>query len=186
MNNNSVTPIPAEFTASDYKKVNYARISAIVCFATLLTCLLINVIFDLTIFSSFTKQFLGALIISIIVFIIGLAAFIVSFVLIFGFFIVGQHGFWPISWAANTFKEIIGDFEIDGATKSLFMTTRVIMFVILILILIFAIISLSISKKYRKLRIDKKLGRGFAIPTLILAILGIFAQIAALAIFGSL
>ena len=123
-----------------------AKIIAICAFCTVMAALLCATISDVAIFADQILHFVGGMIISAMLFVFMLVCFAVSFILVFGFYIVESHGFWPWKVAFGAFKEIIGDITFNESQLLTFSSIRWTLLSICILCLISAIVSLAIRK----------------------------------------
>ncbi len=151
---------------------------AIISFVTVMITLLVAIISDVVIFSEALGIFLGGTIISVIAFIILFVAMIVSFILIFGVYLVKEHGFWPLTLSFNLFKDILKDIQITPAQIATFRGWRIAFLVICVITMIIAIVAL-----HKDEMISKKVPlKGMSVCALILSILGILTAISLLVI----
>lgn len=156
-----------------------AKVIAIIIFSVIMAGLLAAIISDISIFSSQIGDFLGACIVSAIVFLFGCVLMIVSVMFIFGVYLLTTQGFWPATWASTTFKEILEDIEVSSNQLAAFRTIRIILLVICIIVFIMAIICLALAKSFKKKNPELKQGltNTFGILSLVFSILGMMAAI---------
>ena len=113
---------------------------------------------------------------------------IVSIILIFGIYVLGSNGFWPLSWANDTFTSIMNDYQVtQGQLDDLFVI-RIILLVVCITAFIIAVIAkirIKIEKKKDSIIKVRHYG-GFATAGMVLSILGTLASIGIAAILTSL
>ena len=121
---------------------SHKKALSITSFIIVMVCLLTAIISDIAIFSNVLLTILGGIIISVIVFVFLVAAFVVSFILIFGFYLVGEYGFWPLNLSFSLFKEILNDIQITADQIATFRVFRIIFLVLCIIALILSIIAL--------------------------------------------
>ena len=152
-----------------------AKIIAICCFSLVMAALLFATISDVTIFAKQILHFFGGIIITAILFVLMCAAFIVSFILVFGFYIVKDKGFWPLSVAVKAFKEIIGDISFDNISVDLFSGIRMSLLITSIICFVAAIVSLSFRKAAIKngFKDQNKHIKKFDVTTIVFSVLGI-------------
>ena len=132
--------------------------------------------------------FLGAIIVSVFVFFISIMLMIISIILIFGFYLLKEYGFWPITWTSSAFKSVVSGAKIDSATISSFVGVRVFLIILCILIFILSIVSLSLCKSANKEGYKGKQGlsKSFASISLVLSIFGLLSAIMMLLIVASI
>ena len=113
--------------------------------------------------------------------------FIISFVLIFGFYIMNEYGFWPLTWTINLFKEMIGEIVITPEEIQLFRIFRIILIVICIVIFVFSIIGKKQFNKDVEDSILKKTNtvKGTLNFVQVMAIIGFVVSVVAIFISGS-
>ena len=147
--------------------------------------ILLAVIFDFVIFKDAILQFIAALILPVIAFFVLFVAMIVSFLFVFGIFLVDSYGFWPLPLAINFFKAILNDIKVTNDQLMAFRVLRFFLIIICVTIMVLSIVSKNIVKNALKQGIDRKLirgNKGRANAALVLAILGLIVSIGALAI----
>ena len=144
------------------------------------------VLFDFISFKDAILHFVGGIIISCIVFVFLVAFFIVSFILIFGFYLVKLYGFLPLSISINLFKEIMGDIVITNEQIITFRIFRFILLAICITILIISIIArIKIKKEKEVGLIFSRSVKNMAKSATILAIIGLIISLVAIIISSS-
>lgn len=154
------------------------KLLSIISFSLVAICLLTAIITDIVIFSDVLKTFLGAIIISVIAFVFMMVGFIVSIVLIFGVYIIQEHGFWPLHLAFSLFKEILQDIQISPSQIETFRTFRFIFIAVCVVALILAIIAMH---KDEMIPGPVPL-RGLSKFTMVLAIMGIVVALGMLVV----
>jgi uncharacterized membrane protein len=113
---------------------------------------------------------------------------LVSIILIFGIYVLGNNGFWPLSWANSTFSSIMNDYQVtQGQLDDLFVI-RIILLVVCITAFAIAVIAKVRIKKEKKKDPSVKVGhyKGFATARMVLSILGTLASIGIAFILTSL
>ena len=115
--------------------------------------------------------------------------FLASFILIFGFYLVKEHGFWPLNLSINIYKEILGDVAkaAQGQTDG-FIALRFVLIGICAAILILGIIARVYYRKDREKGLAKitENTKGFANAAITLSSIGIGVSSAMIAIVSSL
>ena len=93
------------------------RISKIytgIAFGLVWFSILLAIIMDLLALKDVILTFIGAIIISAAALVIMFVAFIISIIFVFGFYLLKEHGFWPVKVALNLFKDVLGDIHITA------------------------------------------------------------------------
>lgn len=150
---------------------------ATICFYLILAALVSAIISDIIILNQQILGFIVAIIASVVVFLFAIFLMLVSIILIFGIYLLKQDGFWPTTWANNTFHEVMSDYQItQGQLNDLFVI-RIILLVVCITALVIAIIAKARIKKEKKKDPELKVGhyKGFATASIVLSILGVLA-----------
>lgn len=166
-----------------------AKIIAIVAFCLCMTCLATAITSDIVIFSEQIIQFILAVVMCGFLFYFLIIAFLVSFVLIFGFYIVKSHGFWPAKITIGAFKGLVGEIKVGANQLVTVATIRWILLVLCFLCFIASIVSLIFLKILKKHGfVDKKKTiKKFDASTILFSILGIaFASIILLMLSSTL
>ena len=160
-----------------------ALIAFIMCFISLALAL----IFDVASFSQVILKLLAAIIVPIILFFLLFILFLASFVLIFGFFLVKEYGFWPLTLSIQIFKEIIGEIVFKPNDIDKFVNMRIILIVLCSLILISAIVSKVLHNvDVKKLNIKPNLkSKKLSTAAIVLSTIGLMTSIGAILIFKS-
>jgi len=171
---------------TDMNKVT--KTLATICFYLILAALVSAIVSDIIILNQQIFAFIFSIVASVVVFIIAILLMIVSVILVFGAYALKDGGFWPLTWAINTFKGIMSDYQITQWQIDDLFFIRIILLVICVIALIIAIIAKVRIKKEKKKDPTIKVGhyRGFAIAGMILSILGTLASIGIAAILTSL
>lgn len=155
-----------------------AKILAIVAFSVTMLALVAAIIVDIFVFLEAIITFIAGIIVSAFVFILCLLLMVVSCILIFGVYILESQGFWPLTLAADVLHQAVADAKPSAQQLAIFSTTRIILLVVCFITFILAIVVLALVKtpKGEKKNKQVKVAKGFAIPTLIFAILGVLVQ----------
>lgn len=161
---------------------------ATICFYLILAALVSAIASDIIILNQQILGFIVAIVASVVVFIFAIFLMIVSIILIFGIYALGNNGFWPLSWANNTFNSIMNDYQVtQGQLDDLFVI-RIILLVVCITAFVIAVIAKIRIKKEKKKDPTIKVGhyKGFATAGMVLSLLGALASIGIAAILTSL
>ena len=151
---------------------------SIIAFVTVMVTLSSAIIIDVTIFSKVIMTFLAGIFLSAVAFCVLFILMIMSFMLAFGFYLIGEYGFWPLTWSFELFKMVLNDIEITPEQISLFRGFR-IGFLILC---IFSLIMASIALKKDEMISKKVPLKGMSIVALIFSIMGIVVGVGVLTI----
>ena len=141
------------------------------------------IISDIVVFKDAILQFIGGIIATVFIFIIMIIAMIASIILIFGFFLLKENGFWPLQIALGAFRDILNDIEITSQQISTFKTLRIIFLIICIITLVLSIIAKHRKKEQKKKDIPL---RGMSVTTFVFSILGIVTALSLLAIASAI
>nr|MCR5514543.1 hypothetical protein [Bacilli bacterium] len=87
------------------KPKSESRLLSNICLISVFALIVVAVVFDLIIFSNVVLQFVAALIVPCIAFVILFVVMMASFFLVFGIFLVKQYGFWPLTLSVQLFHE---------------------------------------------------------------------------------
>ena len=171
----------------DVKVTRPYEIIALIAFIMCFISLALALIFDVAAFSQVILKLLAAIIVPIILFFLLFILFLASFVLIFGFFLVKEYGFWPLTLSIQIFKEIIGEIVFKPNDIDKFVNMRIILIILYSLILISAIVSkilhnVDVKKLNIKLNIKKK---KLSTAAIVLSTIGLMTSIGAILIFKS-
>lgn len=160
-----------------------AKVLTIVSFALAIASIFLAIIFDFVAFKEVVLQFVAALILPCIAFVILIIAMIASCIFIFGVYLLKEYGFWPLSLSIQFFKEIIGDIKITSSQIQLFITFRIILLVLCLIVITLAIAARTLSKKNQEA--GSRLVKVMSTVSIILAILGIIVSIGMIIISAS-
>ena len=151
-----------------------AKIISIVIFSITMACLLTTTVSDIAIFSEQIIKFLGYIIVTAILFIVMVIFYVISFVLIFGFYLQETYGFWPFTVTKNAFLEMLGDIKFYDYQLATLISIRWIVFVLCILCFVSSIVALSLNKAAKKKGFEgnRKPTKPFSVVTLIFSLLG--------------
>ena len=161
-----------------------AKVLTIVSFALAIASIFLAIIFDFVAFKEVVLQFVAALILPCIAFVVLIIAMIASCIFIFGVYLIKEYGFWPLSLSIQFFREIIGDIKITSSQIQLFITFRIILLALCLIILGLAITARIMAKKDKEAGVKGayRLVKGMSIVSIILATLGMIVSIGAIAI----
>ena len=161
---------------------------ATICFYLILAALVSAIVSDIIILNQQLLGFIFATIASVVVFFFAILLMVVSIILIFGIYVLGNNGFWPLSWANSTFNSIMNDYKVtQGQVDDLFVI-RIILLVVCITAFVIAVIAkirIKIEKK-KDPTIKVEHYKGFAIAGMVLSLLGTLASIGIAFILASL
>ena len=168
------------------RKMKAAKIIAIVIFSLIMAALLTAIISDALIVSKQIFGFIIALFASVIAFLFGLILMAISFVLVFGVYLLESKGFWPIEWARSTYNNVMADYVITTEQIGKLVMIRIVLLIVCLIVLIASIVALVLAKKVKKQNkeVKQKLTKAFSITALIMSILGIFVCAGAAAILS--
>ena len=163
-----------------------AKIIAIICFSLVFTALAIALGTDIGIFLEQIITFIVACVSSAVVFIGALILMVLSCILVFGIFILKSQGFWPATWTANTFNEIMSGAPITEDQLILMRTIRIFLILACIISLILSIIAMNLNKAAVRENPKNrcKLTKVFSVITLIFSILGLVVGTGTLFVLG--
>ena len=152
-----------------------AKIISIVIFSVTMACLLTTTISDIAIFSEQITKFLGYILICAILFIALVIFWIISFILIFGFYLQKEHGFWPFSVTKSAFLEMLGEIKFYESQVVTLTTIRWVVFVLCAICFVASIVALSLNKAAKKKGFEgnTKPAKKFSVVTLVFSLLGI-------------
>ena len=158
---------------------------ATVCFYLVIGALVAALLSDIIIVGGQILTFISALFGAAIVFIIGFCLFIVSCVLIFGIYLFGEYGFWPLSWAAQTFDNIMSENPITVQQINILIGIRAALLAICLFGIIASAIVKSRLKWERKINkgVNQRPARAYSGVSLGLSIMGLIVSIGAMALF---
>ncbi len=133
-------------------------------------------------------QFVGTIVIGSIAFVVLFVLFVASFILIFGFYLVKEHGFWPLSLGVQFFKEMFADITITNEQLQLFIYLRIIIVVLSVGLIVMSSISKYLVEKDIKEGYMQKVVSplGQAKAALALSIIGLLVSIGSMIIASSL
>ena len=162
-----------------------ARIIAIVIFATIFTALIGAFVSDIVIFSSQIAGFIGACVVAVGAFIIGIILMIISIIFIFGVYLLEEYGFWPLTWSKDAFLAVLSDLKVTEDQIHTLIMVRILLLFICVLVLAAAIVALVLVSNAKKLNPEVKNGltKAFSIIAIIFSSLGIFMALAMLLLF---
>lgn len=174
-------------------KKKAAKVLAIIAMVSVFSAIFLAVAFDIIAFSDVILQFIAALILPIIAFVVLFFAMIVSIIFIFGVLLLEEHGFWPLTLSIQFFKEIIGDIKVTQEAIDKFVLFRIILIVICVTIIVLAIVSKVLNASDQPeytpegKKIKKKSGvKAMSTVAIVFAVIGFFVSLAALLITSSI
>ena len=149
---------------------------ATVCFYLILGALAAAIISDIVILGEQILAFITALVSSAFVFMLGLILFVVSIMLLFGIFLIEQYGFWPVTWAANNFRDVMAESPVTDNQLNIMIVIRIALLGICFFVFISSIVLKSKMKKERLVdkTINQRPARAFSGVSLGLSLLGLF------------
>ena len=158
-------------------KQKAAKIIAIVLFALVMSALLAAFISDAVLLAEQIFYFIIACIGSVVVFIVGFILLLISLILVFGFYLIEQQGFWPVTWAQQGFNEILAEGKLTAEQINILVIIRIVLLIACVVVFILAIVALVLAKvpKAERKQKKQKLTKACSIVGLILSILGVFA-----------
>ena len=164
-----------------------SQIIAIVVFSLTFAGLLGAVISDVVILSHNIITFISACVAGAITFVFALILCFLSIILVFGIFILDNYGFWPSSWAATIFKEIMNEAIITPSQVQILTIIRIVLIVVCSLSFVGAIVSLALRKAAKnKGSVTPKIIKPFAILTIVFSVLGLIVGAGAIVLFSAL
>lgn len=168
------------------KREKVAKIIAIVCFALLMAALATAIVSDIIILGKLILGFVLAIFMAAVVFFVGFFLMLVSMILVFGFYLVEEVGFWPVTWAETVFKQIIAENKLTTDQLGEIVIVRIVLLAICVLALASIIVAMVLSKKAKKVNEERKqkLTKAFSILSLIFSILGIIVTSGAIVILS--
>ena len=176
--------IPAQNGAKS--KASIAKAFAIIAFCLVMAALTGAIVCDIAVVGKAIFMFFAAVLLSAFAFIIAFVLFILSCMLIFGVYLLDTYGFWPLTFSANFFGEIMKDAVITDQARSIFIAVRILCLILCVLAFIFAIVALSNRRRAKKAGFEQKqkLSTSFGIISLLLSVFGVFASLIMLLIFS--
>ena len=159
----------------DTKKERYIpKTLAIIAFVLVFLCLGSAITLDIVIFFEKILSFIFAIFASAFMLFVFFIGFILSLILVFGFYIYESNGFWPLALSIEVYKSIIGDVVITPEQIQIYQMGRSTILVLSLLSFILAIISSKMDKNRRKRRdLNVRRVKPFNVITIIFSILGI-------------
>ena len=172
----------------DKKLKSESRLLSNISLISVFVLIAVAIVADLIIFSNVVLQFVAALIVPCIAFVILFAAMIASFIFIFGIFLVEQYGFWPLTLSVQFFDEIIGDIEVTASQVEAFRTLRIVLIVLCIVIFVLSIVGATLAKNDKEEGNDAayRSSKGKCKAARVFSILGILVSVGALAITSAI
>lgn len=166
------------------KELTTSQKLAVIALCLIFGVMLLAILFDFIALKDVILQFVATIIVGALAFVILCIFFAISFVLIFGFFLVEEHGFWPLSLTLDLFKDMFGDIQITVEQLQLFRIFRIILLVLCVAILVLSIISKYMINKDIKEGLFKKYNSkiGVANTAMTFSIMGIIFSVGAIVI----
>ena len=149
---------------------------------------LLALLLDFIAFKDTILTFVAGIAISALAFVAFCIFFVVSFVLIFGFFLVEEHGFWPLPLSISFFKEVMGEVQITAEQVAQFRTFKIIMLVLSFALLALSIVAHVMTQNDIKAGLTKEIRntKGNSTAALTMAILGVLVSAASIAISSAI
>ena len=159
-----------------------------IAFSLAIGLIFLALIFDVIAFKDTILSFIAGIVVSALGFVVLCVLFVLSFVLIFGFYLVKTEGFWPMPLAISFFKEVMGDVTVTAEQIALFRIFRIVLIVLCIAVLVVAIVGKVMTKKDIKAGLVKKLKSvdGYATAAIVLTIIGALVSMATIAITSAM
>ena len=156
-----------------------AKIIAIIVFSLVMSALTTVIITDIALFSNQILSFFMACLASAFVFLFACIFMVVSFMLVFGFYLTERDGFWPAKWASQAFNSVLEDAKVTPQQLQALLAVRTVILVVCFVAFVASIVSLSLAKAAKKKNpeIKQKLTKTFSILALIFSIFGVFAAL---------
>lgn len=174
------------------KKNKVAQILGLVGMLLAFFAIFLAIGFDIFSFKEVILQFIAALILPVLAFVVFFIAMLASLILIFGIILLKEYGFWPLTLSFQFFKEIINDIKVTPSQISTFLTCRIILIIICLSIIGLAIASIVLNTEQevevRGVIVKRKNKGASATSTfaLIFGILGLLVSVAALTLVSQL
>ena len=170
------------------KKAKVARTLATIAFTITMVSVAGLAIADFVLFSEQIFSFIFGLFAMVGVFVIGIVFMFFSIIFIFGIKIAEERGFWPATWALNTFQSIMAD---AALTEEQIILIIIIHSIVLGLALVSFILGVIASSKVKRI---KKSGlpiiypsiKPFTVLSILFSILNIIFAASIVAIFATL
>ena len=168
-----------ELIDPEKKQKSVSKITAGISLGLMILTILLALLFDFLAFKDAILTFVAAIVLSAAAFVLFTIFFVVSFVLIFGFYLVNEHGFWPLSLSISFFKEVIGDIVITAEQVAQFRIYRIIIIVLCCASIALSIVSKVYYNKDKSAGLIKPFGatKGIYQTALVMAIIGIVVSI---------
>lgn len=161
--------------------MDYRRVLSIVSFVLVLLTLLFAIVSDAVIFADAIFGFLAAILVGVATFVFMFILMVLSIMLMFGIFLLEEHGFWPLNTALGVFREALGDIQIAPAQILTFQVLRICILAICITALVLAIIALHRGRSGSKAPL-----KPMSIIAMIFSILGILTGAALLSLTAAI
>ena len=170
------------------KPKSESRLLSNILVLSVILLVLVAIVGDLIIFSNAVLQFVAALILPCIAFVVLFLAMIASCIFIFGVLLLKEYGFWPLSLSIQFFKEILGDIEISASQLESFRVFRIVLIVLCLTLFILSIVGATLAKNDKEQGNDKdcRSSKGKCKFVRVMAIIGILVSVGALAITSSI
>lgn len=170
------------------KKAKVARTLAAIAFTITMVTVAGLVVADFVLFSEQIFSFIFGLFAMVAVFIIAFILLFFSCILIFGIKIVEKRGFWPKTWAINTFQSIMADAALTTEQIKLIIIIHSIVIALALISFIIGVISSSKLKKIKKsgLPIIYPSIKPFSVLSILFSIFNIIFAISIVSIFATL
>ena len=169
-------------------KYKVAKILAIIVFSLVMSALAFAIVSDVVLFAAQILGFIAACLGSVVTFFFGFILMVISIILIFGFYLLQERGFWPLTWAKETFRSVMADYKMTQDQINALLTIRIVLLVFCVIGFGLAIATLVMSKQAKKSGSTQKRGmiNAFGILSLIFSIFGIFAAVLMILLINAL
>ena len=161
---------------------DYRKILAIIAFVLVMVTLVVAIISDIAIFAETIMTFVFGTLFAVLAFVVLVVAMLASCILIFGVYLLSEHGFWPLDLSIKLYKEILDSIHITEQQVIAFRGFRIAFLIICVITFIMAIIAL-----HKDELISPKVPlKGMSIVALILSILGILTAAGSIAVTSAI
>lgn len=161
---------------------DYRKVLAIIAFTLVLVTLVVAIISDIAIFAETIMTFVFGTLFSVFAFFFLVIAMLASCILVFGIYLLKEHGFWPLDLTIKLYKEILDSIHLTEQQVITFRGFRIAFLIICVITFIMAIVAL-----HKDELISPKVPlKGLSIVALILSILGIITAIGSIAITSAI
>lgn len=165
-----------------------SRTISVIALTLAIFSIFLALIFDFIAFKDTILMFIAIIVVGSVAFVFLFMLFLMSFILIFGFYLVEQYGFWPLSLTIQFFKEMFGDLTITAEQMQMFISFRIALICICVVLLGLSITARVMVEKDIKAGFVRRIDStpGCAKAALALSIMGLLISLGAMAIGSAL